>query len=189
MRVCVCVWCNTVAVYPGPLSKQLVPICFFFYSCGLWLREWGALACGVWVWTNSGEVCAAGVCVCVWMWFMASQCSCVYMWFRTQLVCVCVCVCVDLWVYGHVCADYACLCVCVHLARAASCMPVCVCECVWWLAIITLYIHFNIVDTQSYFTANISQSARLPSYCMCKLSHDAVCSKSDSLRRSVQSFH
>ncbi|KAM7420283.1 hypothetical protein PAMA_014813 [Pampus argenteus] len=47
-----------VAVYPRPSSKQLVPICFFFYSCGLWLRERGALACGVWVWTNSGEAMA-----------------------------------------------------------------------------------------------------------------------------------
>ena len=193
--VCVCVGCNTVAVYQRLSSKQLVPICFFFSSCGLRLRQRGALACGVWVSTNSGEVCAAGVCVCVWMWFMASECSCVYMWFRTWIVYVCVCGAgglMGVWIMH----------VCVHLARAAFCMPVwcdsvcvcvCVCVCVrefvWWLAIITLYFHFNI-DSQSCVAANISRSALLPSYCLRKLSHDAVCCRGDSLRRrGVQSFH
>ncbi len=184
---CVCVDCNTVAVYPGLSSKQLVPICFFFYSCGLWLRERGALACGVWVWTSSGEVCTAGVCVCVWMWFMASECSCVYMWFRTRLVYVCaywfmsvrpcvwimhVCVCI--WPALHP------ACLCGVTVRAQECLAVTNNH--------IIYLHFNI-DTQSYVTANISRSTLPPSYCLHKLSHDAVCSKSDSLRKSVQSFH
>lgn len=106
LRGSVCVYVcdhNTVAVYPGPSSKQLVPICFFFCSCGLRLMEWGALACGVWVWTNSGEVCTAAVCVCVWMWFMATKCSCVYMWFCTRLVYLCV------WA-EVICVNSACLC-------------------------------------------------------------------------------
>lgn len=94
--VYVCVWCNTVAVYPGLWSKQLVPICFFFYSCGLWLREWGALACGVWVWTSSREVCTAGVCVCVWVWFMASERSCVCICGFALNSCICV------WTRGYI---------------------------------------------------------------------------------------
>lgn len=130
--VYVCVWCNTVAVYPGLWSKQLVPICFFFYSCGLWLREWGALACGVWVWTSSREVCTAGVCVCVWVWFMASERSCVCICGFALNSCICVwtrgciqpCVwvtrvCVWLWLAPHP----ACLCgvtVCARVCLVVS---------------------------------------------------------------------
>lgn len=51
-----CECCNTVAVYLGLASKQLVHICFFIYCCGLWLKERGELACGVCVCTVNGEV-------------------------------------------------------------------------------------------------------------------------------------
>lgn len=145
MCMSVCVDCNTVAVYPGPSSKQLVPICSFFCRCGLRLMRRCALACGVWVWTNGGEACTAAGCVCMYdcgfRWPSAPVCICGF------ALDSCMCVYVDRWCKA-ILVDYTSL--CVHLAQRCplhACMVwLCVCLCVRWLVIITLWFHLNIID-------------------------------------------